>query len=137
MSDAILSALIGAVTAAVGTLATLLVYRQRRDDDLKRSIVDRIDALAQERRAVERSELETLRVYADPLRAALERLLGRIQELRKSDRAVFFLEEAPDTPYMRYKYLSTMYRLGAVLGWIRAYRRERALAERRRHAELP
>jgi hypothetical protein len=129
MSDEIIAVIIGAVTAAVGTLATLLIYRQRRDDDLRSSILNRIDALAQERRAVERSELETLRVYADPLRAALERLLYRIRELRESDRAVFFLEEAPDTAYMEYKYLSTMYRLGAVLGWIRAYRRERALLD--------
>ena len=64
--------------------------------------------------------------YAQPLAADAVNLLWRLDEILFKQRAQYLAEDAPPTPFNDYKLISTCYRLGAVLGWIRAIRLEQS-----------
>ena len=100
--------LLGGVVAAV--LAILLRDYLSRD---------------REKRKLAREAEVHLRLYADPLREAARSLEYRLTEL-VDGRDVYFSATAPKTEFVRYKRHSTLYRLAALLGWIRAVRRERS-----------
>lgn len=73
------------------------------------------------------AHFEVYRVYADPLKDAAHGLAARLGEFRDSaDRGVWFPADVEQSDFVDYKYVSTLYRLAALLGWIRAYKRERA-----------
>lgn len=80
-----------------------------------------------ERREMERRRHDVVRVYADPLYRAVSSMKYRLLEiLNRPERAAYLLPEAPETEFNAYKQISTLYRLSAVLGWIRAFRRDRS-----------
>lgn len=61
--------------------------------------------------------------YETPLLQALISLNYRLEEIF-TDRSFFLLPEAPPTEFYKYKFISTLYRLAAVIGWIRAIQME-------------
>ncbi len=63
------------------------------------------------------------KVYADPLLTAAISLVRRFKEIYEGD-AQFLSGKAPQNEYFKYMFLSTLYRLCAVLGWLRAADRE-------------
>jgi hypothetical protein len=65
------------------------------------------------------------RKYADPIHVTTEGLFWRLNEIFEGKGGGYFLvgREHP-VLYEHYKALSTLYRLAALLGWIRALRRE-------------
>lgn len=64
--------------------------------------------------------------YAAPLFRSLESLHFRLKEIIDDGPTTYLLHDAPKTSYFEYKRISTIYRLAAVLGWIRGYRKERS-----------
>lgn len=63
--------------------------------------------------------------YAGPLSASAEELFWRLKEIFSGEgRSQFLLPQCRTHSYDHYKFDSTLYRLAAVLGWLRAYRLE-------------
>lgn len=78
-----------------------------------------------DRREDERTSDEIYRRYAEPLAAATTSLLWRLKEIfAKDGRGLFLIAKEPRTLFEEYKLRSTYYRLAALLGWLRALRRE-------------
>lgn len=78
-----------------------------------------------EKRASQKSAEDVYRLYAEPLGSAATSLMWRLREIFSEDgRASYLTEHGPRTAFEDYKLRSTYYRLAAVLGWVRALRRE-------------
>ncbi len=78
-----------------------------------------------ETREAKKSADEVYRRYAEPLASAVTSLLWRLKEtLGRDGRASYLSARDPKTVFEEYKLRSTYYRLAAVLGWVRALRRE-------------
>jgi hypothetical protein len=121
--DKIISALLSLFGSLIGTLVVIRIFFWTRAKEFELRMLDGIKETLKENKA----NLSVYRAYADPLRDAALSLKYRLSEiLSEAFRAKFLLSEAPQTPYTRYKFVSTLYRMAAVLGWIRAYRRERS-----------
>jgi len=105
IGTALLGTLLGLVSAVVTSLIIPLVQKRQEKVELRRSIHER---------------------YAQPLAADAMNLLWRLDEILFRQRAQYLSEDAPPTPYNRYKLISTCYRIAAVLGWIRAIRLEQS-----------
>ncbi len=58
--------------------------------------------------------------YFAPLSASAEKLIWRMSEILISKRSHFLLLKASPKDFNQYKRLSTLYRIAALLGWIRA-----------------
>lgn len=86
-----------------------------------------------ERAAAWKQQRDTFRLYVAPLRVAVDSLRHRLDELFQPGRSEFLKTDSPDTEYNTYKFRSTLYRIAAVLGWVQAYRRERAFIDPSRH----
>jgi hypothetical protein len=72
------------------------------------------------------ARFEIYRVYADPLLMAARALDARLSEFTEHpERGVWFKTTEPQSPFVEYKYVGTLYRLAAFLGWIRAFKRDR------------
>lgn len=69
--------------------------------------------------------VDEFRAYTDPLLRAAYDLYQRLQEIF-DQKAKFLLERAPKNHFNQYRYISTLYRLCVVLGWVRALRIELA-----------
>ena len=110
------AALIGTcVDALVGAIATLLTGILR----------DFVAKWWSDHRDSQRSSDDIYRGYAEPLAAAATSLMWRLLEVFGSDgRGSFLVASEPRTVFEDYKLRSTYYRLAALLGWIRALRRE-------------
>ena len=93
----------------------LILARQKRGQEIQ----DR-----QETRAYNRRDL--VRLYADPLFRAVQDLRYRLDEIFRTGQAKYLLVKAPKNHFVEYKKISTYYRVAALLGWIRAFRRERS-----------
>jgi len=79
------------------------------------------------RRKARQDALAVLQRYADPLGSAATGLLYRLNEILNSpERGAYLRADAPQNPYNFHKRLSTVYRIAAVIGWIRAIRREQS-----------
>jgi hypothetical protein len=76
-----------------------------------------------------------VRTYADPLYEAARSLSFRLDEIVQVRNPGYLLSSTPATAFIDYKRLSTSYRLAALLGWIRAFRRERSYLDAQGHAE--
>ncbi len=72
-------------------------------------------------------ELVVFQRYADPLGSALASLVYRLNEiLHDPGRGAYLRGDAPVNPYNTHKRLSTIYRIVAVIAWMRAIRREQS-----------
>ena len=112
-----LIALGGVVIGLVGrdVVMALLLARQRRSQEIK----DKTETHA-------RARHDIVRLYADPLCEATKSLGFRLTEIIDRGPARYLLSDAPNSKFSEYKRISTIYRLAALLGWIRAFRRERS-----------
>ena len=105
--------------ALVGALSAVYLHRKSAEENFQQ----REEKARQHRKDV-------FRLYADPLHSAVGSLRWRLKEIiEEPGRQIYLSTQAPHTPYHVYKYHGTVYRLVAVLGWIRAFRRERALLD--------
>ena len=109
-------AVVGAVAGGLaGAVATLLAGILR----------DFVAKWWTDRREENKSAEDVYRGYAEPLASAAIALLWRLKEtFGKDGRASYLSAREPRTSFEDYKLRSTYYRLAAVLGWIRALRRE-------------
>jgi hypothetical protein len=82
-------------------------------------VVDRKEAEA-------RKHHDRVRAYADPLADAVSSLRSRLAEIIERKNARYLLADAPKITFLEYKKISTIYRIAALLSWIRAVRRERS-----------
>ena len=108
MADRFIPALIGVVMALVVVLLRDLFVRY-----------------VFEQRSEKKTAIEVFRRYADPLSSSATSLLWRLNEiLNQPGRGTFLRKDVASTKFVSYKRLSTIYRFAALLGWIRAFRRE-------------
>jgi len=113
MDDKVTGALIGLAGTLFGILCRdLYLFNRKRKQDLE-------DRQYQERRANQ----DVMWHYAAPLFRAVESLVYRLKEIVEERPAVYLLVDYPQTAHSDYKKTSTLYRLAALLGWIRAYRK--------------
>lgn len=108
-------------------LLQLYFFRKKRETELE----DRYEKRKGELETIYRAELikarDVVRLYADPLLHSCKALNYRLKEvLEQKGRATFLLPQTPQSAFVVYKRISTLYRLAALLGWIRAYRKERS-----------
>lgn len=73
-----------------------------------------------ERRLDRRLKEQILESYFAPLSAAAEKITWRMAEIFLEKRPHFLLLKTRPADYNNYKRLSTLYRIAALLGWIRA-----------------
>lgn len=73
-------------------------------------------------RKEEQEQLDTAKVYASPLLRDTVSLMYRLKEIFE-DNGRFLSRRAPQNEYVQYMFRSTLYRLCAVLGWLRAANR--------------
>jgi len=102
--------------ALIGALASIIVGILR----------DFVSKWWSQKREAEKSAEDVYRRYAEPLGSAVTSLMWRLREIFSKDgRASSYLTgQGPKTTFEDYKLRSTYYRLAAVLGWLRALRRE-------------
>ena len=101
--------------ALIGALASIAVSVLR----------DFVSKRWSEKREARKSEEDVYLRYAEPLGSAATSLLWRLREIfSKEGRASYLTAQEPTTDFEDYKLRSTYYRLAAVLGWLRALRRE-------------
>jgi hypothetical protein len=120
MDEKLLNAVIGLAGIVVGlfvrdVVMALILARKKRVQEID----DRREARA-------RSNREVVRQYADPLLQAVRHLRTRLDEIIAGGQANYLLANSPKNVFVEYKRISTFYRFAALLGWIRAFRRERS-----------
>ncbi|RJF93190.1 hypothetical protein D3876_02180 [Sphingomonas cavernae] len=86
----------------------------------------RADEVADKKEADKRAHKDLVRLYADPLKDAVTSLKHRLHEIVEKKQSRYLRSDAPNIPFLEYKRISTLYRIAALLGWIRAIRRERS-----------
>jgi hypothetical protein len=107
-------------------LMALFLARRRRQEEVQ-------DKAASDARA----HRELVRLYADPLREAAASLRFRLDEIIAYAAASYLLAGTPKTIFVEYKQISTVYRLAVLLGWIRAFRRERSYLDPEETSPIP
>lgn len=119
----VIAALFSLLGTLVGGLVSLIIFSRTRNKEFEIRLLDSFKENLKEKKEY----FDIYRIYADPLKEAAVSLQYRLEEiLNEEQRAGFLLVKAPKTPYNTYKFVSTIYRLAAVLGWIRAYKKERS-----------
>jgi hypothetical protein len=115
------------VVASLLTLAGVIIGLLARDIVMAIYLVrqKRVQELADRKEAESKYHQDLVRLYSDPLKDAVTSLRYRLQEIVEQKQARYLLADAPNIPFFDYKRVSTLYRIAAVLGWIRAIRRER------------
>jgi len=74
---------------------------------------------------IKKTEINIFRAYAKPLAVASESLFWRLVEVLYTEgRGDFLYNKSNRTDFEEYKFKSTIYRLAALLGWLRAFRNE-------------
>ncbi len=118
------ASVVPALVGLGGTLVALIVRdvwitpylaRKKRSEE----VLDRKEADA-------RKHHDLVRLYADPLTDAVVSLKFRLAEIIEKKQARYLLAGAPKVAFLEYKKVSTLYRIAALLAWIRAIRRERS-----------
>lgn len=120
METPIVTALIafgGVITGLFGRDIVMALYFARKK---------REETIAEQARQEARTRLDSVTSYSDPLYEAGRALWFRLDEIIESRNPGYLLAETPSTTFSDYKRLSTAYRLAALLGWIRAFRRDRS-----------
>jgi hypothetical protein len=74
--------------------------------------------------------------YSQPLASSCADLFYRLREILLESQRADFLTSHQENPFNRYKYISTLYRLSAVIAWIRCYKKEQANLAFRNHPKL-
>jgi hypothetical protein len=115
MDERTQAALIGAIAA----ITTLVVK------DVLLPLWTRKKTLSDRRHDQQQAIRDVVWHYAAPLRREVESLYWRLKEIVE-ERSRYLLTRSPKSSYVNYKRVSTIYRIAAVLGWIRALRRERS-----------
>lgn len=105
----LIGAIIGAVATAIVAVFTVLIK-------------DYLIPLITEKRLIKNKTTEAFKDYANPLILSSISFLYRTKEI--FDSGDFLLDEIPKNDYNEYKYLSTVYRICVLLGWIRAIKIE-------------
>lgn len=101
------------ISASVGAIVSLFVLYT----DGKRK-----------RKEKEKEEYDAYKKYSKPLILVSESLAYRLREILGFN-ASFLLPNAPMNGFFKYKFDSTVYRLCALLGWIRAVEKEQSYIE--------
>ena len=104
--NVLMSAFIGSATA----LITLYIQGKRKERDR------------------ERVEYDAYKKYAKPIMLSAETLAWRLREVLMFNGA-YLLPDAPMNGFFKYKFDSTVYRLCALIGWIRAAQKEHSYLE--------
>lgn len=118
LSDNVKAAIIGAVIGAVITLVSIVLK-------------DLIFQLLSENRKSKKDRSEAFKKYANPIIISSVSLAFRIKEIFE-DRGHFLLDSTPKDSFNSYKYISTLYRLTSLLGWIIASKKEISFIEVKR-----
>ncbi len=118
LSDNVKAAIIGAAIGAVVALVSILLK-------------DWIFQLFSENRKKKKERSEAFKKYATPIIISSVSLAFRIKEIFE-DRGHFLLDSTPKDSFNAYKYISTLYRLTSLLGWIRASKKEISFVEVKR-----
>lgn len=123
LSPQVVAALLALAGVLVGLIArdvVMAIYfaRQKRSQEL-----------ADRKNFEDRQHQDLVRLYSDPLKDAVTSLKYRLHEIVEQKQARYLLADTPNTPFHDYKRISTLYRIAAVLGWIRAIRRERSFLD--------
>lgn len=74
--------------------------------------------LLTDKRILKRKKDETFKKYSNPIIFSSISLLYRLQDIMY--KGTFLLDSTPKNSYNIYKFVSTIYRFGALIGWIRA-----------------
>ncbi len=114
---ATLLALVGVIVGLVAPDIVMAIYLVRQK---------RAHELADRKESEGKQHHDLVRLYSDPLKDAATSLRHRLKEIVEQKQAPYLLADAPGIPFLDYKRISTLYRIAAVLGWIRAIRRERS-----------
>ncbi len=80
----------------------------------------------QRRTSQKEERIKLYESYALPLTEAARDLFYRLNEIVVDKRFDFLIVGEPQTTFNKYKYISTLYRIAALIGWIRAIRREQS-----------
>lgn len=115
------------ITAMIATGTTILVFLIKEWSDGRR-----------QKKTQSKEILDVFNLYGEPMALAVRSLAIRLREIFQYN-ARYFREEIPRNERHRYHYVSTLYRLCSVLGWIRAATREQAslnTANRRFNLEI-
>ncbi|MEO1257312.1 MAG: hypothetical protein AAFZ15_00895 [Bacteroidota bacterium] len=78
---------------------------------------------AWEAHKTKQAQMDTAKMYADPLLMETMSFVYRLKEIFEND-ARFLNRRAPQNEFVQYKFRSTLYRLCAILGWMRAAERD-------------
>lgn len=74
-----------------------------------------------------KQKIEIYKKYAEPLGKSAESMFWRLNEIFSNGTKAKFLERGKViTDFDNYKYISTLYRLGVLLGWITAIKKEQS-----------
>lgn len=116
------------VVAALLALAGVVVGLVARDVVMAMYLAGkkRAEDLADKKQAAGKAHHDLVRLYSDPLKDAVSSLKYRLEEIVEKKQGRYLLADAPKIPFLEYKRISTVYWIAAVLGWIRAIRRERS-----------
>jgi len=80
------------------------------------------------KRKERQTKLDIFGVYGYPLLNASKDLVERLFDILL-EKPRYLQKDAPQTEYYKYHYISTLYRMSAVLGWVQAIRREMSKME--------
>lgn len=81
-----------------------------------------------ENKKEKRRKKDVYKTYANPIISACEHLAWRIKEILEYN-GTYLLPNAPKNDYFKYKFDSTVYRICALLGWLRASNKEQSYFE--------
>lgn len=115
LSETVKAATIGATIGAIVALLSILFK-------------DWIFQLLSENRKSKKDRNDTFKKYANPIILSSVSLAFRIKEIFEN-RGYFLLDSAPKNTFNKYKYISTLYRICSLLGWIRASKKEISFIE--------
>ncbi|MCF5869165.1 hypothetical protein Q7I15_05165 [Aeromonas veronii] len=80
-----------------------------------------------EKKEEKKQKIEVYKKYAEPLGKSAESMFWRLNEVFSNGTKAKFLERGKViTDFDNYKYISTLYRLGSLLGWITAIKKEQS-----------
>lgn len=118
LPDTSKSAIIGAAIAFIGIIVTSVVNLfivfikdyclPQYFDNLKRN----------------RQRIDVYKNYRNPLVESAVNLCFRLKQIIRDNRRTFLLNDSPKNIFNSYQYISTMYRICALIGWIRASKKE-------------
>lgn len=126
----IIAAASALIATLVSNLITARVFWWKRSAEIADQVADKVEERAKDRRVQSKTDLDAFRPYADPLSAASLSLYFRLNEIANTEgRSIYLNSKAPHSDYNEYKRWSTLYRMAAVLAWIRAFRREKSFID--------